>query len=215
MNTTQLGMPARISPRCNGMLMSREEFWEHDRWVKGYRYELVHGVLIVHPRPGISERQPNDELGHWLLQYRETHPQGASLDGTSPEHTLETSAGFRCADRAVWAGLGRLPDPETDVPTILIEFVSNRSRDRQRDYVEKRDEYLAVGVKEYWVIDRFPRQVVVYNPAGESKLSPECVYSTPLLPGFELSVARILEIADRYRRIRPSRRTPRRSRQSE
>ena len=129
------------------------------------------------------------------------------MSGTTPEHTLETSAGLRAADRVVWTGLDRLPDPEIDVPSIIIEFVSKRSRDRQRDYIDKRDEYLAIGVKEYWIIDRFQRQVVVYTPTGESKLPPESVYTTQLLPGFELAVSRILDIADRYRQPRPSRRT--------
>jgi len=212
MSTTALGIPTRIGPRCNGMLMTREEFREHDNWVEGYRYELVHGVLIVHPRPGICERKPNDELAYWFLLYRDTHPLGKALDDTAPEHTLATKAGFRCADRVVWTGLGRLPDPDTDVPSIVIEFVSRRSRDRQRDYVEKRDEYLAVGVKEYWVIDRFRRHVTIFTATGELILPPERVYSTQSLPGFELNVARILEIADRYRHVRPSHRKSNRKR---
>ena len=40
----------------------------------------------------------------------------------------------RFADRAIWARLGRVPNPETDVPTIIVEFVSKRKRDRIRNY---------------------------------------------------------------------------------
>lgn len=198
MTTTTVGIPSRIGPRCNGMSMTREEFQEHDDWVPGYRYELVHGVLIVNPPPDIGERNPNDVLGHLIRVYWETHPNGKVIDETSPEHTLATSAGFRRADRVIWAGLGRLPDPATDVPTIVIEFVSKRSRDRQRDYIEKRDEYRAAGVKEYWVIDRFRRCMTVCTASGERVIDADGVYSTPLLPGFELSVPRILAVADQY-----------------
>ena len=36
-----------------------------------------------------------------------------------------------------------------------MEFVASGKRNIKRDYEEKRDEYLALGVSEYWVIDRF------------------------------------------------------------
>lgn len=198
MSIAVIGVPARIGPRANGMSMTPEEFWQHDNWVPGYRYELVHGVLIVNPPPDIGERNPNDELGYWIRLYRDTHPNGKVIDETSPEHTIATSAGFRRADRVIWAGLGRLPDPNADIPTIVIEFVSKRSRDRQRDYIEKRDEYRAAGVQEYWVIDRFRRCLTVCTATEESIIDADRVYSTQLLPGFELSVARVLAIADRY-----------------
>jgi len=214
MTTTDIGIPARIGPRCNGMSMTREEFWEHDNWAPGYRYELVHGVLIVNPPPDIGERNPNDVLGHWIRVYWETHPNGKVINETAPEHTIPTSAGFRRADRVIWAGLGRLPDPNKDIPTIVIEFVSRRSRDRQRDYIEKRDEYRAAGVREYWVIDRFRRCLTICTAADETTVDADGNYSTPLLPGFELSVARVLAIADRYAPPRPSRRGPNRKRRN-
>lgn len=205
MSTAQLTIPKRIGPRCNGMSMTRTEFQEHDNWTPGYRYELVHGVLVVNPPPDIGERNPNDELGYWLRAYRDAHPNGKSLDETSPEHTIATSAGFRRADRVIWAGLGRLPDPDVDVPAIVIEFVSRRSRDRQRDYIEKRDEYRAIGVREYWVIDRFRRCLTVCTRDSELVVPADGIYTTALLPGFELAVARLLAIADRYAPSRPAR----------
>jgi Uma2 family endonuclease len=192
------------------MSMTREEFWEHDDWVPGYRYELVHGVLIVNPPPDIGERNPNDELGYWIRSFRDSHPNGRLIDETSPEHTLATSAGFRRADRVIWCGLGRLPVPDVDVPAIAIEFVSRRSRDRQRDYIEKRDEYRAIGVREYCVIDRFRRCLTVCTATEERTIDADGVYVTPLLPGFELSVPRILAIADRYVPTRPAPRSRRR-----
>ena len=53
----------------------------------------------------------------------------------------------RRADRVIWTGLGRVPDPEKDIPSIVVEFVSKRRRDALRDYEAKRDEYLAAGVQ--------------------------------------------------------------------
>lgn len=198
MSIADMQTPTRVGPRANGMVMTPEEFDAVAEWEAGYRYELVHGVLVVNPPAAIGERNPNDELGYWLRHYRDSHPQGSILDDTSPEHTIKTSSGRRRADRVVWIGLGRVPDYDNDVPSIAIEFVSDSSRDRKRDYIEKRQEYAEIGVREYWVIDRFRRKMTVFLCANQERLVRESeVYSTPLLPGFELPLERLLQIADR------------------
>jgi Uma2 family endonuclease len=88
----------------------------------------------------------------------------------------------------------------TDPGTIAIEFVSAGRRNRQRDYVEKRQEYGAAGIKEYWIFDRFRRTltVVAYAPTGplEAIFSEAETYESPLLPGFIVPLARILAAAD-------------------
>ena len=109
------------------------------------------------PSPLEEERSPNGELGYWLRLYRERRPQGAALNETLYEQTVKTRRNRRRADRVIWTGLGR-PPRRSDVPSIVIEFVSEGKRDRKRDYEEKRDEYLEIGVKEYCIIDRFKRR---------------------------------------------------------
>ncbi len=93
--------------------------------------------------------------------------------------------------------------PRQDQPTIVIEFVSKGRRNRKRDYVEKRQEYEALGVQEYWVIDRFQRTLSVYGPrvgaTGERIVAEHEVYTTPLLPGFELPLARLFAAADDWK----------------
>ena len=97
----------------------------------------------------------------------------------------------------IWTGLGRRPNPKQDVPTIAVEFVSKQKRDRQRDYIEKRREYLAIGIKEYWIIDRFKRTMTVYRPSDDEQIVAESdIYRTDLLPGFELPLQKLLAIAD-------------------
>ena len=91
--------------------------------------------------------------------------------------------------------------PEQDVPAIVIEFISRRSRDRHRDYVEKRLEYAIVGIREYWVIDRFRREMTVFRGKEQEVIVREGgTYQTDLLPGFELALDRLLAEAGQYDR---------------
>src|SRR5947209_8215112 len=71
----------RVSPDSAGIHMTASEFDQAD-FVEGWRYELIHGVLVVSPIPLEAERDPNEELGHWLRSYRKAHPQGKVLDKT-------------------------------------------------------------------------------------------------------------------------------------
>jgi Uma2 family endonuclease len=123
------------------------------------------------------------------------------MDATFSEELVVTHTDRRRADRVIYAGLGR--DPlEGEVPTIVVELVSKGKRDLIRDYEEKRDEYLALGVREYWVFDRFARCLTVYRPQGSTSVQQVVregeIYTTPLLPGFELSLDRLLARADRW-----------------
>lgn len=97
-----------------------------------------------------------------------------------------------------------MPNLESDVPTIAVEFVSRSKRDRQRDYDEKRREYLGPGVSDYWIIDRLLRQLTVYRrpPAeqAEQMIEAKGTYRTALLPGFELSLARLHALSDAWKR---------------
>jgi Uma2 family endonuclease len=182
------------------MLMTPEEFDRAADFDELNSYELVHGVLIVSPPPGESERDPNGELEYLLRSYKVTHPEGRTVDKTLSEQYIPVPNGRRRADLVVWVGLGHVPDPRSDVPSIAIEFVSERLRDRVRDYEEKRVDYAAAGVQEYWIIDRFRRIMTVFRkpPTAEEHivLKEDEVYRTPLLPGFELPLARMMTLAD-------------------
>jgi Uma2 family endonuclease len=184
--------------------MTPEEFDSRHEFDNIFSYELIHGVLIVSPPPGESERGPNDDLGRLLMNFKEGHPEGRHLDATLPEQTLWAGENRRRADRVMWIGLGRFPDPRRDIPAIVVEFVSRRQRDRARDYEEKRRDYLSLGVQEYWIIDRFQRimTVVRKSPSEPAELivQEKDVYSSPLLPGFELPLARLLKVADDWAR---------------
>lgn len=196
-----LKKPVReFGPESAGTRMSTREFDQAD-FVEGWRYELINGVLVVTPIPLESERDPNGELGYLLRFYGHNHPQGNTLDKTLFEQTVKTRTNRRRADRVIWAGLGRRPE-RGERPTIIVEFVSAGKRDRKRDYEGKRDEYMALGVREYWVIDRFQMTMTGFTKKG-SKIKKMVVagaknYTTDLLPGFELPLAALLKLANEW-----------------
>lgn len=189
--------PSRpLGPWANGMAMTEDEFDAVTEYDRDYRYELLHGVLIVSPAPAFGERRPNDELAYLLRTYQYRHPEGKSLDDTVSEQYLKTSAGRRRADRVIWCGLGRRPDEAQDVPAIAIEFVSDSTRDRRRDHDEKRQEYLEIGVKEYWVIDRFQKIMTVYRSEDKRVFRETDLYTTELLPGLEINPGLLFAVAN-------------------
>ena len=100
-----------------------------------------------------------------------------------------------------------VPDPKHDTATIAVEFVSTGRRNRRRDYEDKRREYEEAGIREYWIIDRFERTLTVFKKHGKSfqkrVVKEKQNYATDLLPGFELPLAHLLAVADRWPEVEP------------
>jgi Uma2 family endonuclease len=189
-----------LGRKSNGMLMTPEEFDAVEKHDENYRYELINGVLVVSPIPLAEETGPNELLGFWLYLYCQQHRRGQVVDGTLPQQYVRTRKSRRLADRLIWIGLGRVPDRKQDVATIAVEFVSAGKRNRERDCVHKKKEYMEVGIAEYWIIDRFQRTLtVVHNAPGgpiEEIIAENKTYRPSLLPGFKLPLAELLAAAD-------------------
>jgi Uma2 family endonuclease len=201
MSTIAVTQLPRIGLGLAGIRLTPEEFDAITDYDECYRYELINGVLVVNPIPSEAEVDPNEELGHLLRTYQDQHPQGSALDATLPERYVRTR-NRRRADRLIWTGLGRKPNSKVDLPTIVVELVSKAKRDWRRDYIDERAEYLEVGIAEYWVINRFQRQMTVYTSLPsrppEQVLGVNDVYRTELLPGFELALSHLLATADSW-----------------
>lgn len=195
--TTTLASP-RIGLRSAGMLMEPEEFDAITDYDERYRYELINGVLIVNAIPGPAQTDPNEVLGYALRDYQKSHPKVGVIDRTLPKQHIPVGKDRRQADRVIWTGLGRRPKVKKDIPTIAVEFISAGKRNAVRDYETKRKEYLAVGVVEYWIIDRFRRTMTVWRKTAKRPIvvGELDTYETKLLPGFVLHMDEIFVAAD-------------------
>ncbi len=87
------------------------------------------------------------------------------------------------------------------IPEIAIEIVSPGSV--ERDYVQKREEYWTLGIKEYWIIDALAERMTILKRGrsewNEKELGAGDAIESKLLPGFKLACQAILEAADKAR----------------
>ncbi len=186
----------KIGPADAGKPMSLSDF-EHAEAQDGHLYELARRVIVVSDVPGFKHFAQVDTLRGQFYVYRAANPGriyriGASSDCKLLVSRLQTE---RHPDLALY--LTPPPEQEGDIwsewiPDIVVEIVSLGSE--LRDYVEKREEYLALAVKEYWIFDAEKEEVLILRRRGKQRVAqwtaktirPPETYRTRLLPGFEL-----------------------------
>ena len=193
--------PARprtvLGPAHHGLAMDYETFIEADH-SEGHLYELARGVVVVTEVPGIHHGRIVMRWGNLFALYDSTHPGVINYRAGGGECRLRLPGmkSDRHPDQAIYLH----PNPEGPhpwtrwVPEIVVEVVSGSGEDR--DYVEKREEYLRVGVKEYWILDPKRRRMLVLlrmmDVWQEVIVAEDGVHRTELLPGLEVRVGELL-----------------------
>ena len=87
-------------------------------------------------------------------------------------------------------------DPNEELGRLLSNFQESHPSRSTLDATVSEHKYLNVGINEYWGFNRFARTLTIFKPNHEPvTLSDPDVLTTPLLPGFELPLARIFECA--------------------
>jgi Uma2 family endonuclease len=174
-----------------GRSLSAAEFADAS-YDEPWKYERVEGSLVVMFPDSEAHDDASEPWRDLLGIYRLTHPHVVQKV-VSEAWVLVSGLTDRVGDIGVYlqpAAGETPPSRPARVPELMFEIVSESKSDRRRDYVEKRSEYHAIGVREYVVIDRFTRKVTVmtYETEGYSEraLEGSQVYETPLLPGFRV-----------------------------
>ncbi len=185
----------RLGPDDDGRILSAEEFAGAD-YDEPWKYERERWGLIVMPPDGPGHDDSSEPIRDRLGAYRIAHPD--IVEKVVSEAWVRVDDGTdRIGDIGIYLVGPRSAIERPDrVPELMYEIVSLDRQSRERDYVKKRREYRALGVREYVIIDRMRHRATVHTagPSGSRKrvLRPDDVYETPLLPGLAIPLREIL-----------------------
>jgi Uma2 family endonuclease len=191
-----------LGPADQGQRVAWEEYLDAE-FAPGHLYELGQGVLVVSDIPNRPHATIWEYLRDLFVGYKLQHPREmvSVRGGAEARMLIEASASDRHPDLAVY----KTPPTEdgralwsTWIPDLVVEVVSPGSE--ERDYVEKRGEYLQFGVREYWIVDPGKKVVLVLQRRGgrwqEQALRLGETYQTHLFPGLTLDVAALFAAGD-------------------
>lgn len=186
----------RIGPDDHGRRMGFSDFRDAEA-SPGYLYELARGVVQVVDVPGGIHAEVIAVIQRTLDRYWDHHLDRITLIAGGSDCRIEAPdlASERHPDRAVYLSPRPAKEPPWAdwVPEITIEVVSRGGE--HRDYHDKREDYLAAGVQEYWIVDPQKRTMLALirhdNTWTEEKLDADGVYRCRLLPGFELPLTEV------------------------
>ena len=162
----------------------------------GLRHEIIDGVHYVTAAPNLRHQELIGRLHLALGNFLLSHP-GIGRVFLSPVDVIFTMHDVVEPDLVFIAGDQRAILTEKNIqgaPAIVVEVVSKSTR--SRDERTKKELFDRGGVREYWIVDPDRTRVIVHrrNDAGFTALTPltatdDAVLTSPLLPGFSLSVS--------------------------
>jgi Uma2 family endonuclease len=191
-----------IGPADHGRSVDLDEFTEAERQDERV-YELSRGIVTVVEIPKKRHMLQVASVRDQLQLYKSMNPGRIEViaSGNECKLTIPALGSERHPDLAIY--LTPPPDEEDGdfwlrwVPEIVIEVVSPSSR--KRDYEEKPDEYLRIGVKEYWIVDADILALTVMRRSrarwAETKVAPPEIYRSRLLPGLAFSIESVFKAA--------------------
>lgn len=150
------------------------EFLPVPTWIHAWIIDFLHDALKGFVRPR--------KLGHTAV---------------SPVRVRTRPGQIREPD-IVFLKPHRISDPRlpSDGADLVMEVVSESAADRQRDYEQKRRDYAAAGIPEYWIVDPETETITVLTlPSGASEYAvrgefrPGDTASSKLLEDFTVDVA--------------------------
>lgn len=135
------------NPSYNGRRMTADEYLGLPE--SRERYELVDGVMIVSPSATWGYQRIAREILLQLTQFLEKNPIGEAVSDVDvrlrDDLVLRPDVVFLSTAKAAWVTT-YIAEP----PDLVVEIVSPGAA--QRDLQDKKHDYEAAGVAEYWVI---------------------------------------------------------------
>ena len=165
---------------------------------EGIRREIIDGELFVTRAPHWKHQQIIARITRALENWSEQNGDGNTLPNPGIIPSKEDSV----IPDLVWVSNERLTAIEdqaghfTDFPELVVEVLSAEERNIYRDKQAKLKLYSQGGVQEYWIVDRFFKQLEVYRQEkGQlvlvKSLTKTDSLTSPLFAKFSLSVCQI------------------------
>ncbi|MEH1966290.1 Uma2 family endonuclease [Nostoc sp.] len=160
------------------------------------RYEIINGELFVTRTPHRRHQQVCGKIFRQLDVWSDLSGLGETI--------VAPGVIFSQADSVipdvVWVSRERLAQIEdeaghlTGAPELVVEVLSPGKQNELRDKEAKLKLYSVQGVREYWIVDRFTKQVEVYRREKAqlvlvATLLGDDEITSPLLPGFGCSIS--------------------------
>ncbi len=192
---------SRISLADHGRKMTLEEFLDAEV-DEGYRYELARGVLEVTQVPNDPHGQVVSNLYRTVFSYDLAHPGVILRVGGGSEFQLLLPVMISGRNPDLGVVLRGAPNDyrKRRVVALVAEVVSSGSI--ERDYRTKREEYLAHGVLEYWIVDPSGRKLTLLVRDGdawvERVLQGDERIASVVLPGLAAKVEDLWANLDEY-----------------
>lgn len=183
-------------------LKTFDDFLAASKQIEG-RCELTNGVLIPVPPESddnvvvarAMDRALSEIVGfrrvraHQLAIEMPGQPKNRFPDITvlRPEHPEQLKAAGQSAIRL-----------EMAPPMLVVEVVSPGAQNRNRDYVEKRNQYEWREIPEYWIVDPEEEKVTVLvltdNGYEEAVFTGRDVVKSPTFEAWDLSANEMLSL---------------------
>ena len=186
-------MPVAAIPHRPKLTHADYELFPED----GQRHEIIDGEHFVTPAPNPHHQRIHRRIFLALGVFLEEHGLGelfsAPLDVVLSDFDIvQPDLVFFSTER-----LALLTERHAEgAPDLVVEVLSPSTR--RRDERMKRNLYEQAGVREYWIVDPELETVKVYTlrdglfaAAVELAMEAGDVLATDLLPGFELSLAKL------------------------
>lgn len=163
----------------------------------GKRHEIIDGEHYVTASPFTKHQRVAVNLTLALGNFVEDHESGELL--IAPTDVVFSSINVVVPDLLYIARERLEIVTEKNIqgaPDLVVEILSPSTR--KRDLGIKRALYERVGVREYWLVDPAPETIQVYRldaagfqPTTILSAAAGDVLTTPLLPGFEVRLAKL------------------------
>ncbi len=184
---------ARLLP-AQGQWSESDYLWltDHTRCL----VELTDGYIEVLPMP--TEEHQRIVLFLYRAFYNFLAARGLSIVLVAPLRLLLQTGRYREPDLLLLLSQddARRGNPYWTGADLVVEVVS--PDDPQRDLVQKRQEYAAANIPEYWIVNPADEQITVLHPEGTAYVEHHVAtrhaqVTSALLEGFAMDVSEALD----------------------